>query len=241
MIQPDNNQPLSPPEPPVRLVPWSLLDTWIAVGLLILLTIGLLVSATLLPSRELFQSVGILFLELIYLLPVVIILGWKRISWRHLGFGKFEPGIIGMGCVLVIAAYVFIILHNLILTALGVDTQGEEILKLFAELDSPAWFILVGGVFAPIVEEIFFRGFLFQGFRQRYGWIAGIVISSVIFAAAHFDLVAFIPTFMLGAVLAYIYHRSNSVWPGIILHVINNAVALCAVLAATQLQDFIPA
>ena len=240
MIQQDTNQLLSPPEPPVRIVPWSILDTWIAVGLLMVLTVGLLVSAALLPSKELFQSVGILFVELIYLLPVVIILTWKRISWRHLGFGKFEPGIIGMGCGLVIATYVFIILHNLILTALGVDTQGEEILKVFAELDSPAWFILVGVVFAPIVEEIFFRGFLFQGFRQRYGWIGGIVISSLIFAAAHFDLVAFIPMFMLGAVLAYIYQRSNSLWPGIILHVINNAFALGAALAATRLPDIIP-
>src|SRR5262245_39042250 len=208
MMQSENNQPLSTSEVPVRIVPGSLLDTWVAVGLLIVLTIGLLVSATLFPSRELFQSVGVLFVELIYLLPVVMILGWKRISWRYLGFGTFEPAIIGIGCGLIIAAYVFIILHNLILVALGVDTQGEEILKVFAELDSPAWFILVGVVFAPIVEEIFFRGFLFQGFRQRYGWISGIVISSAIFAAAHFDLVAFIPTFILGAVLAYLYHRS---------------------------------
>jgi membrane protease YdiL (CAAX protease family) len=146
----------------------------------------------------------------------------------------------GMGCSLLIAAYIFIILHNLLLMAFGVDTQGEEILKLFSELKSPVWFFLVGVVIAPIVEEIFFRGFLFQGFRHRYGWIAAILISSLLFAAAHLDPVAFIPTFILGAVLAYVYHRSNSVWPGIILHFLVNAFAMCAALAATQLQDFIP-
>ena len=240
MIEQDNNQPLLPPEPTVRIVPWTLLDSWIAVGLLIILNIGLLVSAALFPLDELFQSAGILFVQLIYLLPIVIILGLKRISWRHLGFGKFEPGIIGIGCGLITAAYVFIILHNAILMALGVDTQGEEVLKVFAELDSPVWFIIVGVVFAPIVEEIFFRGFLFQGFRQRYGWTGGIVISSLIFAAAHFDPVAFIPTFILGAVLAYIYHSSNSVWPGIILHLINNGFSFCALLAATHIPDMIP-
>ena len=107
---------------------------------------------------------------------------------------------------------------------------------IFAVLAS----MIVGVIFAPIVEEIFFRGFLFQGFRQRYGWIGGLLISAVIFAAAHFDLVAFLPTFLLGALLAYIYPRSNSVWPGIILHILNNGFALCAALAATRLSEFIP-
>jgi len=121
-----------------------------------------------------------------------------------------------------------------------VDTQGAELLKQFSELDSPVWYVIVGVIIAPLVEEIFFRGFLFQGFRHRYGWIPGILISSFLFAAAHLSLVAFIPTFIMGAMLAYTYHRSNSIWPGVILHFLVNAFAMCAALAAVQLQDVIP-
>jgi membrane protease YdiL (CAAX protease family) len=103
---------------------------------------------------------------------------------------------------LLIASYIIIILHNALLYLLGVETQGENIVKMFAELDSPVWFFIVGAVFAPLVEEIFFRGFLFQGFRARYGWVPAMLISAAIFAAAHLDLVVFIPTFILGCLLA---------------------------------------
>jgi membrane protease YdiL (CAAX protease family) len=239
-MQPENNQPLTPDPTPAYAVPWTILDTWIAVGLLVLLNLGLIVFTLLVHWDEVLMGAGIVLAEMLYLLPVVIVLAWRRVPWRHLGFGRFEAATMGMGCGLLVAGYVFIILHNLVLMALGVDTQGGEIFKLFSGLESPVWLILSVVIIAPIVEEIFFRGFLFQGFRQRYGWVAGIAISSFIFAAAHLDPVAFIPTFILGAVLAYVYHRSNSVWPGIILHFLVNAFAMCAALAAVQLQDFIP-
>jgi membrane protease YdiL (CAAX protease family) len=95
-------------------------------------------------------------------------------------------------------------------------------------------------IVAPFVEEVFFRGFLFQGLRQRYGWIAAMLLSSAIFAVAHLDPVALIPTFVLGNVLAYVYHRSNSVWPGIGLHFLVNGFGLCAAYFVTQYQDLIP-
>jgi membrane protease YdiL (CAAX protease family) len=236
----ENNQPVLPIEAQTYPVPWTIVDTWIAVGLLVLLNIGLLVVVGLGYWEELFESAGLILVELVYLLPVLLILAIKQIHPKHLGFGKFDFATLGLGCGLLIAAYVVIFLHNALLMLLGVDTQGEAVLKIFAELDSPIWFILVGVIFAPLVEEIFFRGFLFQGFRQRYGWIPALLISSFIFAAAHVDPVAFIPTFVLGAALAYVYHRSNSVWPGIVLHFLVNAFGLCAAYAMTQLPGIIP-
>jgi membrane protease YdiL (CAAX protease family) len=208
--------------------------------LLVALNIGLLIFVALVQWEDVLQSAGIILAEMLYLLPVVVIFAWRRIPWSRIGFGGFDAVTIGVGCSLLVGAYVFIILHNLILFALGVDTQGRAILDLFAELDTAAWFFFVGAIVAPLVEEIFFRGFLFQGFRQRYGWVAGILISSAIFAAAHLDPVALIPTFLLGAVLAYVYHRSNSVWPGVILHFLVNASSLCIAYGATQLQGVLP-
>lgn len=222
-------------------VPWSVFDNWVAVILLVVIDIILLVLIVLQDvNAQFLQSAGLAIAELAYLLPVILIFAWRRIHWKHLGFGKFDLNTMGLGCGLLIAGYAIIFLHNLVLLALGVDTQGDEIIKMFAELDSPIWFFLVGIVFAPIVEEIFFRGFLFQGFRQRYGWVSAILISSFIFAAAHLDPVAFIPTFVLGSVLAYVYHRSNSVWPGIILHFLVNAFGLCGAYVTTQFPNLIP-
>ncbi|HMB23211.1 MAG: lysostaphin resistance A-like protein [Chloroflexota bacterium] len=231
--------PLSAPEAPVYSVPWKFIDNWIGVGLLVIVEAAIALIMTR-STADIIQSAAVLLLESAYLLPVILILAWRGIHWKHLGFGKFEWSTLGIGCGLLIASYVIILMHNLLLLAFGVDTQGDQIMKLFAELDSPFWFFLVGAVFAPLVEEIFFRGFLFQGFRQKYGWIGAMLLSSAIFAAAHLDLVAFIPTFILGCLLAYMYHRSNSVWPGIILHFLVNSLSLCAAYFVTQYAHLIP-
>lgn len=228
------------PEPQTYSVPWKFGDNWIAVALLALINTFLVVLVFQGIGAQLAQSAGIILLELAYLIPVVLIFAWRRVHPKHLGFGRFDWNALGLGCGLLIAAYMAILLHNLILVAMGVDTQGETILKALAELESPVWFFIVGAVFAPIVEEIFFRGFLFQGFRQQYGWVKSMLLSSAIFAFAHLDLASLIPTFILGGVLACVYHKSNSVWPGIILHFLVNAFGLCSAYALMQYPELIP-
>ena len=216
-------------------VPWRLIDNWVGVALLAVIDVVIFILMLGQERRvDLAQSAAVLLLELAYLLPVVLIFAWRRIHWRHLRFGSFKWDTLGIGCGLLIGSYVIIILHNLLLYALGIDTQGQNIVELFAELDSPVWFFIVGAIFAPLVEEIFFRGFLFQGFRERYGWVAGMLLSAAIFAIAHLDLVVLIPTFILGCLLAYVFHRSNSIWPGIILHFLVNAFGLIGAYFASN-------
>ena len=53
----------------------------------------------------------------------------------------------------------------------------------------------------------------------------GIIYSSLLFAALHQSLVAFLPIFFLAMVLAYLYEKTGSLWPSIILHMANNTVA----------------
>lgn len=236
-------QPVPPPAHPAGRddsVPWKFIDNWIGVALLALIDVIIFVILAQGRRAELAQSAGIVLLELAYLLPVIIIFAWRGIHWRHLRFGPFAWNTLGIGCGLLVASYLVIILHNAVLYLLGVDPQGEAIMELFARLDSPVWFLIVGAIFAPLVEEIFFRGFLFQGFRHRYGWTKAMLLSSAIFAVAHLDPVALIPTFILGCLLAYLFQRSNSVWPGIILHFLVNAFGLFGAYFASQYPNLIP-
>lgn len=230
----------SVPEPGTYSVPWKPIDNWLGVIMLAVIDVALLLFASLSENGQLAQSGLLVIVQLAYLLPVIVIFAWRRIHWKSLGFGKFEWSVLGIGCGLLFASYVLILLHNLLLMALGIETQGEEIAKLFASLESPAWFFFVGAILAPLVEEIFFRGFLFQGFRQKYGWVSAMLLSSGIFAVAHLDPVSLIPTFILGSLLAYLYHRSNSVWPGVILHVLVNSFGLCSAYVLTQYPNLIP-
>lgn len=221
-------------------VPWKPVDHWVGIFLLALIDVALLVTASQGARAQLAQNAGLILIQLAYLIPLVVVFAYRRVHPRALGFGGFEWSALGIGFGLLIVSYFFILLHNAVLMLLGVDTQGARILELFSELDSPVWFILVGVIFAPLVEELFFRGFLFQGFRLQYGWVKGGLLSSVIFGAAHLDPVAFLPTTILGFLLAYMYHRTNSVWVPILLHVLVNALGLCAAYAATQMPGVIP-
>jgi membrane protease YdiL (CAAX protease family) len=229
-----------PTEPGPYSVPWRPIDNWIGVVLLAIIDAGLLTVSLQGQKGQLAQSGLLVIVQLSYLLPVVIILAWRRIPWSSLGFGRFHWSTLGIGCGLLVASYGIILIHNMILMSLGIETQGDEIYRLFELLDTPAWFFFVGAVLAPLVEEIFFRGFLFQGFRAKYGWASGMLLSSAIFAIAHLDPVSLLPTFILGNLLAYLYHRSNSVWPGVILHVLVNTFGLIAVYVLTQNPNLIP-
>jgi membrane protease YdiL (CAAX protease family) len=233
---------LSHPEKEVQeyTVPWKPIDNWIAILLLALIDIALLYSASRGFGSQLAQSAALILIQLVYLIPVLTVFAYRRISSKSIGFGKFKWETLGLGCGLLVGSFILIFIHNSILTLLGISTQGEEILQIFGQLNSPIWFVIVGVVFAPFVEEVFFRGFLFQGFRQRYGWVRGALLSSVVFAVGHLDPVALIPTFILGCVLAYMYHRTNSVWPGVILHFLVNAFGFCSLYAVTQFPNLIP-
>ncbi|MBI4761779.1 MAG: CPBP family intramembrane glutamic endopeptidase [Chloroflexota bacterium] len=222
------------------VVPWKPVDHWVGVLLLALIDLSLFAAASQGMGVRLAQNAGLILIQLAYLFPLVVIFAYRRVHPKALGFGRFEWSALGIGCGLLPLAYLFIMAHNILLMLLGVDPQGARILELFSALESPIWFLLVGVIFAPMVEELFFRGFLFQGFRQRYGWVKGALLSSLIFGAAHLDPAAFLPTAALGFLLAYMYHRTNSVWVPILLHVLVNAFGLCAAYAATQLPGVIP-
>ena len=78
---------------------------------------------------------------------------------------------------------------------------------------------------APIVEEIFFRGFLFRGLLATRGLWPAALISAALFAATHLDPSLFGPAFIAGMLFALVYWRTGSVWPTILAHTAQNAIA----------------
>lgn len=219
-------------------LPWTVRDTWTGLGLFVLLTLGIAALVVFRPEVALFQESAVLLLELLYLLPVVLILGVRRAPWRALGFRPFEARVLETGCGLLVAAYLVIIAHNVALSLAGVLTQGEQVFQLFSQLDNPLLFMFAGAIVAPLSEEVFFRGFLFNGFRQRFGWKRAALLSSLVFSVAHLGLATLIPTFILGFLLAYLFQRSNSLWPGILVHFLVNSFGFILLYVATQFLPY---
>ena len=132
---------------------------------------------------------------------------------------------IGLGCGLMILSSTFNLFYSLFLALFGLRAQ-VDLVPVFAELESPWWLLAGGVIVAPVVEEVFFRGFVFAGLRQQYDWKKATLISSALFAVIHVTPTAMIPVFILDCIFAFLYHRSNSIWPAILMHVSTNALSL---------------
>jgi hypothetical protein len=84
------------------------------------------------------------------------------------------------------------------------------------------------------VEETFFRGFLFAGFRGRLGWNKAALLSSAIFAAAHLQPSVLVPTFVLGYIFSYLYQKSNSIFPGMLMHFLVNGFGIFTIFVLSR-------
>ncbi|MDY7220973.1 lysostaphin resistance A-like protein [Halalkalibacterium halodurans] len=78
---------------------------------------------------------------------------------------------------------------------------------------------------APIVEEMFFRGFLLQKWAARYGLFTGAIIASLVFALLHVNL-GFLGHFMIGLFWSFLYMATKNIWLPIVLHAFHNLVLL---------------
>jgi len=91
--------------------------------------------------------------------------------------------------------------------------------------------LLFGAFGAPVAEEIFFRGYLFGMFKRADHVWAGILISAALFATAHFSDLYNVPAvFLYGVVLAWVFHRTQSLLSSMTGHTVNNALAIGSML-----------
>ncbi len=86
-----------------------------------------------------------------------------------------------------------------------------------------AFNFLVIAIAPSIFEELLFRGCLQKSLYKTSGNIVlSIVISAFIFSAIHFQFYGFIPRFLLGALLGWVYHITGNIAYPILLHIVNN-------------------
>jgi membrane protease YdiL (CAAX protease family) len=218
-------------------VSWSLSETiW---GLLGGLLLALLVApALILPFDPDFGSLAAKLagqgLLGVCLLSVAfeIAAGWRRDALREaarrLGLRRFRGDAIGWMVVTLVGYY----LAAALFAALFVAPEQEDIgrdLGLGGEsvLAAAVAVILIVGL-APIAEELFFRGFLFGGLRTRLPLWPSALIAGAIFGLIHAPtgITAVVPLAMLGVGLSWLYEKTGSLWPPVILHTFNNALAL---------------
>lgn len=87
---------------------------------------------------------------------------------------------------------------------------------------------LAGCLLPALGEELFFRGFLGRGLIARYGAVWGILSTSLLFGLVHIDPLNIGSTALLGIMLHGVYLATRTYWAPVLLHVVNNMLALGA-------------
>lgn len=86
--------------------------------------------------------------------------------------------------------------------------------------------ILSSAICTPILEEMVFRGILFGRIRGMMAKIPAVLVSALIFAALHFNIVQFIYAFLLGIVLALLMEKAGHVYAAVAGHMAANLLAV---------------
>ena len=110
------------------------------------------------------------------------------------------------------------------------ESQAMQITEAFLKVDhwSGLWInILIIGVIPALGEELLFRGVIQKELFSKYGKIhLSIWITAFLFSAIHLQFLGFIPRFLIGGLLGYLFYWSGSIWLPIIAHFVNNAGAV---------------
>jgi uncharacterized protein len=91
-------------------------------------------------------------------------------------------------------------------------------------------------VLAPIIEELIFRGLIFNGLRKNYTATTAVVVSAILFSLFHLNPWQMPATFVLGLLLGWIMLRTNSILLAILGHSLNNLIVLLTITYWEQIS-----
>jgi len=81
-------------------------------------------------------------------------------------------------------------------------------------------------IFGPIVEEIFFRGFMYPAAKKKWGFKVALLLTSGLFALLHANLAGFLPIMILGMLLCYLFERTGTLVASCTVHILHNTAMI---------------
>ena len=138
------------------------------------------------------------------------------IGWTFAAYGGF---------------FVFLVAYGLL-----VQPDPQDIIEDIQRERETAKLVALGVLVvlaAPVAEEVFFRGFLFGGLRGRMSFWPAAVISGLLFCLVHLPggPLQVPPLAVFGVLLAWLYERTGSLGPPILMHAIQNAISFSYTLS----------
>lgn len=151
----------------------------------------------------------------------------SAIGLRFDGFGKGMGLGLALGIPLFIGAILLGYLSQYVMGPTKSDYMTRSMTEALRGSVSPGLIVLLFVtlvVLAPVCEEIFFRGYLYPTLRNRMNMQPAMVVNGVLFAAAHLQLVGFLPRLLLGYGLSYLYEKNRTLGGPIVGHALYNGL-----------------
>lgn len=152
---------------------------------------------------------------------LVALLRWRhpawRVSWR-ISWGDAALAIAG--------AFACFLAGNVLMAGV-VERLFPRSLEVYEQAIGVYMFNPVTGflsicVLAPVIEEVLVRGFILPGMERRYGLWPAVLLSTLMFAAMHFNLAQGLVVLVIGLALALLYMQTRSLLACILMHAVYN-------------------
>lgn len=193
-----------------------------AVGLVLLIYVGSLVQLKFKMAGLAITQVMIICLPLLFAYYIKTDFK-KTFSLQKVNLKQILGGIlIWMGG--------FVLINLITQITLYLFPQNMEVAEALTDAiiikDNLVLNLAIVALMPAICEEIFFRGFIFTSFKGKSSSKIAIITSGILFGFMHMDFLRIIPTSILGIIFAYTVYKSESIFIAMILHFINNSIAV---------------
>lgn len=174
------------------------------------------------------------------IVPFVIYAKAKRIRLSDVAVlskprkGLMTPGIfVGLGCC--ILGNILVMVLSMLMAMLGIEITTPA-MSVPTTLAGQGIYLLTVGILPAFIEEFVFRGIVMQPLR-RYGDGFAIVMSAIVFGLVHGNLVQIPFAMVVGLIIGFFVVKSNSLWVGIVIHLINNTASVVLTMLLSGVSD----
>ena len=94
--------------------------------------------------------------------------------------------------------------------------------SLFDNNSNVAITLLSTGILGPIIEELMFRGIIYNELKSKYSNMKSILITTIFFAIIHINIIQILYALIIGFILIFVYEKYNNIKAPIILHMASN-------------------
>lgn len=106
------------------------------------------------------------------------------------------------------------------------DSLPDLMEQTFNVILTSFWGIIAVTLLGPFIEELIFRGAITQFLLEKYNPKVAILTSALIFGLIHMNPVQIFGGFLMGLFLGWIYYKTRSLLPVLIIHIVNNSLSV---------------